>query len=189
MLIVTGPPGSGKSTVAPLCAPSDSPSVCIETDWFWTTIRGGYVEPWRPEADQQNPTVLGAASSSALAFEQGGYTTIVEGIVGPWMLGVLADVVGEAAPSVDYVVLRPSLEACLERARGRADEPSRVPGHPPLTDSGPILHMWEQFADLGPFEQHVIDSTALDPVATVERIQTARRDATLRLDLDHLRPR
>lgn len=39
---------------------------------------------------------------------------------------------------------------CLDRAVARRDEPPRAAGHPPLGDTGPIRHMWQQFADIGP---------------------------------------
>ena len=48
LLILSGPPGAGKSTVAPLVAADADPSVRLESDWFWTTFVNGFVEPWLP---------------------------------------------------------------------------------------------------------------------------------------------
>jgi len=81
-----------------------------------------------------------------------------------------------------YVVLRPDLETCLARATGRAGEAPRVEGNPPLTDEGPVRHLWEQFADLGDLEHHAIDTTALDPAATAAAVLDAVRDGTHHLD-------
>jgi adenylate kinase family enzyme len=45
VLILTGPPGAGKTTVGAIIA-SESPfSVCIQSDWFWTTIVNGRIPP------------------------------------------------------------------------------------------------------------------------------------------------
>jgi hypothetical protein len=50
------------------------------------------------------------------------------------------------------------------------DEP--VPGHPALTDEGPIRHMWERFADLGDYEQSVIDTSEMDPAQTADLVHS-----------------
>ena len=75
VLLVTGPPGSGKSTVAPLVAAHFDLAVCMEADWFWTTIVRGHVDPWLPEADEQNRTVLRTAAAAAAELADGGYTS------------------------------------------------------------------------------------------------------------------
>lgn len=180
MLIITGPPGAGKSTVARSVAELSERAVCIEADWFWTTIVSGFVAPWLPESDAQNRAVLRAFLSAAAELERGGFDTVIDGIVGPWMFDVVADVLGDSAEQVDYVVLRPSLDTCLERASGRP-RTERVPGHPPLTDSGPIRHMWAEFADLGEYETHVLDTTALTTGATVDAVVRWRERGIARL--------
>lgn len=173
VLIVSGPPGAGKSTISPLVAARLGPLVaCIEADWFWTTITSGFIPPWEPESDRQNRTVLRSVISAAAEMAGGGYQVVVDGIVGPWHLPVVTAVLDERGIELDYVVLRPDLATCLGRALGRAAETPRVPGHPPLTVSGPIRHLWSQFSDLGTYEAHVIDTangtaeTAADTIGT-----------------------
>jgi hypothetical protein len=39
VLIISGPPGVGTSSVAPLATARFDPSACIESDWFWTAPR------------------------------------------------------------------------------------------------------------------------------------------------------
>ena len=45
LLIVTGPPGAGKSTLAPPLAEQRTPSVLIEGDEFFGFLRRGQIEP------------------------------------------------------------------------------------------------------------------------------------------------
>lgn len=170
-LIVTGPPGAGKTTVARLLAEVSEPSACIEADWIWTTIVNGGIPPWEVTADPQNRTVLRAVAAAAARMVGGDFATVVEGIIGPWHLELVREELAHAATTVDYVVLRPDLATCIQRAAGRAGD-ERVPGHPALTDEGTVTAMWRSFADLGRYEHHVIDSTNISVEETVERVRS-----------------
>ena len=66
MLVLAGPPGAGKSTVARLVAARFERSACIESDWFFTTIANGFVAPWELAAHDQNRTLLRAAEAIVL---------------------------------------------------------------------------------------------------------------------------
>lgn len=72
-----------------------------------------------------------------------------------------------------YVVLRPARDVALARAQARTAPDA-------LVDQTPILTMWDQFADLGRFESHVLDTTAQDATATVRTVRTAVASGRLR---------
>jgi predicted ABC-type ATPase len=86
LLVVAGPPGAGKSTTSRILADRFDPSVLIEGDAFFAFLARGAIEPWLPESTTQNETVTQAAASAASCYVAGGYTTVYDGVVGPWFL-------------------------------------------------------------------------------------------------------
>ncbi len=160
MVVLTGPPGSGKTTVAPLVAGRAPAAVCLESDWFWTTIVRGFVPPWERAAHRQNSVVVRAFTSAAAELAAGGYLVVLEGIVGPWFLDAVRHELRRRSVDGHYVVLRPPLEVSLERVRLRHGE-ARVAGHPALADPEPVRQLWEQLSDLGSLEPHVVDNGEL----------------------------
>jgi adenylate kinase family enzyme len=152
VLILTGAPGSGKTTVANLLVAERERAVHLESDRFFHFIKSGYVEPWKPESHEQNETVMRLVGEAAAGYARAGYFMVVDGIVSPrWFLEPLAEALRAAGLPVAYAVLRPSLAVALERAEGRPS--SR------LADPSVVRQLWNDFADLGPLEHHAVDSS------------------------------
>jgi cytidylate kinase len=63
LLIVTGPPGSGKSTASRLLADGMERSVLVEGDLFFAFLATGAIAPWLPESAEQNHVVGDAAAA------------------------------------------------------------------------------------------------------------------------------
>ena len=75
IIILSGPPGAGKSTVAPLLADHFDLSVVLQMDEFFHFIRRGHIAPFLPDAAQQNEVVsdvLAATAASAATGNVGG---------------------------------------------------------------------------------------------------------------------
>jgi predicted kinase len=167
LLLLTGSPGSGKTTVAPLVADRHEPSACLDLDWFFAKLRRGAVEPWKTEAHRQNRVVLTAAAEAVSAFARGGYFTVAEGILYPFMLDLFTVACERHHVTPHYAVLRAPIGVARQRARDRRVEPAHAGA---LDDADVIGELWSQFEEHGVDECHRVDSGRLDPVEVAQEI-------------------
>jgi hypothetical protein len=160
LLLLTGSPGCGKTTIAPLVADHAEPSACLDLDWFFAKLRRGAIAPWREEANQQNRVVLSAAASAVATFSAGGYFTVAEGILFPFMLDLFVSACEPLGIDLHYAVLRAPLPVVLSRVQTRTVEPAHRGA---LADEAVVDDLWTQFERHGVPERHCVDASVLPP--------------------------
>jgi ATPase family associated with various cellular activities (AAA) len=178
LLLLTGSPGCGKTTVAPLVADRHQLSACLALDWFFATLRGGAVEPWREEAHAQNRVVLGAAAEAGAAFATGGYFTVAEGILYPFMLDLFVEACQPHTISLHYAVLRAPIGVVQQRVQDRRIEPPHAGA---LADAAVVDDLWTQFESHGVEERHRVDAGERGPAEVAEEIDRRLRAGDLLL--------
>lgn len=170
LIVVTGPPGAGKTTVARALSALFDPSALVAGDRFFAFIDRGYLAPWTAAAHRQNEIVVQAAAAAAAGrLASGGYTVAYDGVLGPWFLETFGAATGPA--SLHYAVLLPPEALCLERVRCRADHGFR--------DLAAARHMYQEFAAADVEPRHVIAS-ADDAAALASRLLQLVQQGSLR---------
>jgi predicted kinase len=180
-LLVTGSPGTGKTTVAPLVADRHEPSVCLDLDWFFARLRRGATEPWRPEAHAQNRAVLHAAAEACTTLAAEGYVCVAEGIVYPFMLDLFAASGAGRGVPLHYAVLRAPIDVVQQRVVDRKVEPQHFDA---LTDASVVDDLWLQFERMGVEERHLVHAGGRSPDEVAEEIDRRFRAGEFRLEPD-----
>ncbi|MGH2872013.1 MAG: AAA family ATPase [Solirubrobacteraceae bacterium] len=163
VLIITGPPGSGKTTVADAVAARHGRAAHVESDCFFRFIISGFVEPWKPAAQAQNALVMGVVVEAAAGYANAGYFTIIDGIIiSQHFLQTIYDRLQVYGLEVAYVVLGASLGTCLDRSIGRASHP--------LGDREAVKSLWHRFERQSKPEGHAIETDGLNPWRVADEI-------------------
>jgi chloramphenicol 3-O-phosphotransferase len=165
VLILTGPPASGKTTVAQALAERYDRVAHIDVDvvrHFVTPT--GFAKPGG--AERRHQRLLGARNACALSrnFLVERFGVIVDECFDePDLLPVYLDELKPANADIHVVTLLPSLEACEARDAAR-----RTGGRP----SGWIRADYERFLKFGSdLPGSKIDSSDLTPYETADRLQ------------------
>ena len=176
IVILSGSPGTGKSTIAQMLAEESvyDKAVHIEVDDFWQSIRKGYIHPWMDGSGDQNQTVAEAVAAGARVYSQGGYEVFAAGTIGPWFLEPWMDI-AKAGADVRYIVLRPDEETTVMRATTRQQREFF-----PL-DVGAIRDVWKSFTNMGRYESFVLDTTGQSIEESVTLIKRSLSENRFRL--------
>lgn len=156
IVIVSGCPGSGKTTLAQALARLRPQGLHLLSDVFYS-FPAAPIEPTSPESQHQNTVIMRALGRSARTFAEGGYDVFLDGVIGPWFLPVLREEL--SGPwSVSYLLLHVPESEALRRVRAR-----QGPGA-----SAQVRKMVEAFSELSTFQEHGIHAAGLSPDEVLE---------------------
>jgi hypothetical protein len=119
IILLSGPVGSGKSTIAQeIIKSSTEPFVYIEGDKFWLFFVKGFENRGLVSNFK---TVMSSIIAAAVPYAYSGYEVIVDFSIPPWFLGTAKKIVSVRNVPLNYVVVRPTEEVCAMRAAGRKE--------------------------------------------------------------------
>lgn len=133
----------------------------------------GAILPYLPESNEQNLIVIETFLEAAKRLVQGGYDVIVDDIIDPWFLKPWIAIAKEEY-EVHYIILRAGKEETMERAVGRSKLDRK-------TNKELVESMWDQFNNVGAYEQNVVGTTYLSTRDTVSAVKKKIADKTVRL--------
>ena len=97
--------------------------------------------------------VVDAAAAATGRFADGGFFTVYDGVVGPWFIDTFTSAAG--LTELDYVVLMPDVETCVERVLNRS-------GHG-FRDEAAARKMHAEFATASVDPRHVLNIDTESP--------------------------
>jgi hypothetical protein len=160
LIIVTGPPGAGKSTVSGLVADGFDSSVLIPADWFFGLWRRGAVDPWLPQALPQTSVAGAAAAAVAGAFASADCQVVYDGFIPPRDLPGFATAARLSV--LHYAVILPPVTTCVDRVTSRT-------GHG-FTSEDATRAMHRDFTQATLPERHLIVGTERTPEGIAKQI-------------------
>ncbi|AKC10337.1 MULTISPECIES: AAA family ATPase [Rhizobium/Agrobacterium group] len=171
ILLLSGHPGSGKSTIAEALAHLPGvPKVHFHSDDLWGYIKHGRIDPWLPQSHQQNRMIMQIAADVAGRYASHGYFVILDGVVRPdWIPTFMA-----LKCPLHYIVLRTTVKEAIDRCQAR--------GGDSLGDPLVVADLHARFADLGTFEHHVLSVSGMDNDEALQSVINALQSTRFRMD-------
>lgn len=116
VVMLSGPIGAGKTTVArELLSLAAAPTCYIEGDTFWSL----FVTPAVKQRHERFRLIMRSMTAAAVPLARGGYEVLLDFSFPLDFLDTARKILKEIP--LDFVILRPTLSVCAQRAAERAE--------------------------------------------------------------------
>ena len=165
VLILTGPPAAGKSSVARALADRYDRVAHIEVDTLRHFVTAtGYAAPGKSGFERQQALATRNACSLARNFLEERFAVIIDDVVvEPEHLQQYLNQLRAAGAPVHFVSLLPSLDTVLARNQQRAE--GRL-------SAERVEKVWRDFVAAGEIGGVTVDSTSITAAETADRLQS-----------------
>lgn len=165
VIFLSGPIGAGKTAVAQELLQLLPPPVCyIEGDMFWSFIRKNGEQGSRDAF----PVLVRSMTAASIPFARSGFRVLIDFSIPPAFVDGARKILKEVP--FDFVLLRPSLQVCVERAASRKEGA--------ITYEERIKNFYARFED--PRVEPICDDSA-DPACLARRIAEGLNEGRFRV--------
>ncbi len=131
VIIVTGPPSAGKSSVAAAICERFDRMVHIDVDTLRHMVRAGYRHPWVGDQQAEEQLHMAVRNAAAMAREcvNTRYAVVIDDVVPPDAARAYAEALTGIDANIHLVTLLPTLGATLARDAARSPDqqlPDRI---------------------------------------------------------------
>jgi hypothetical protein len=156
VIFLSGPIGAGKTAVAQELLPLlPGPLSYIEGDTFWSFIRKEG-ESGQPDTF---PVLVRSMTAAALPLARSGFRVLIDFSIPPTFVVTARKILKEVP--FDFVLLRPSLEVCVERAasreKGAITDHARMKNFYTLFEQGTVEPICDDSADPASLAQRIAE--------------------------------
>ena len=156
VIFLSGPIGAGKTAVAQeLLQLLPAPLSYIEGDTFWSFIRKGGERGPRDNF----PVLVRSMTAAAIPFARSGFRVLIDFSIPPAFVDTARKILKEVP--FDFVLLRPSLQVCVERAasreKGAITEYERLKDFYALFEEGSMEPVCDDHADPASLAQRIAE--------------------------------
>lgn len=156
VIFLSGPIGAGKTSVARALLPLlPGPLSYIEGDTFWSFIKKG-----RDGGSREDFRVLvRSMTAAAIPFARSGFRVLIDFSIPPTFVDTARKILKEVP--FDFVLLRPSLQVCIQRAASREEgaitDDERLKDFYVLFEEGTVQPICDDNADAASLARLIAD--------------------------------